>query len=283
MNMNVLNRSSRTEGLVDKTKNLFSRLTGRNGRSRRRRGDRVRRALTRAGTGLATTAALVAGYRYAFQPWHQTWGATTAEAEKPLPGDGLVPNPSYETTRAVTIEAPTEAVWPWLVQMGQGRGGFYSYDWLENLFGLDIHNTDHIVSEWQDLEPGDEVWLAPPTDYDGQAKMRVIHLEPRRSLVFGPAVDTAQDFEAASQTGAGTWAFVLEPIDDQTTRLIVRTRSRPWQAPRGVFYLYDPAHFLMERRMMLGIKGRAESSAQVRGEPPTEEREHAHEPAETDL
>jgi hypothetical protein len=215
-------------------------------------------ALTAGATALAAGATALAVYRYGVLPWHRTWGATDAETEMSLPGDGLVPRPAYETTRAVTIEAPPAAVWPWIVQMGQGRAGFYSYDWLENLFGLEIHNADRIHPEWQDLAPGDTVRLAPPDQYGGRAVMRVVHLDPNRALVFGPAVETLDDLEAAAKTGAGTWAFVLHRLEQNQTRLIVRTRSRPWTAPRLAFTLYDPTHFLMERKMLLGIKERAE-------------------------
>ncbi|HKL88868.1 MAG TPA: hypothetical protein VJ884_07665 [Salinibacter sp.] len=247
---------------------------------RETRRQRIRGQLGQVATGIATTAATLATYRFVIQPWHQTWGATKAEVEKSLPGDGLVPAPSYTTTRAITINASPEDVWPWLAQMGQGRGGFYSYAWLENLFGLDIHNADHVVSDWQDLEPGDTVRLAPSDQYEGRAKMRVVHLEPHRAIVFGPAVDTAAEFEDASRTGAGTWAFVLESMEEGAkTRLLVRTRSRPWKAPRSVFYLYDPAHFIMERRMLLGIKRRAEMKTRRRTVGPSGDGERVPEPA----
>jgi len=261
--MNIPGFSSQKKSFLARSRQALGRALRTVTQSRREaRRQRVRRQL---GTGLATTAAALVAYRFAFQPWHRNWGATAEEVEKPLPGDGLVPNPSYTTTRAITIDASPEEVWPWLAQMGQGRGGFYSYEWLENLFGLDIHNADHVVPEWQDLEPGDTVRLAPQGQYDGQARMRVVHLEPHRSIVFGPAADTAEEFAAASRTGAGTWAFVLESMDDgEKTRLVVRTRSRPWKAPRSVFYLYDPAHFIMERRMLLGIKRRAEMKTRRR-------------------
>jgi hypothetical protein len=270
--------SSQSQGVVARSKNALARTMKRLAGSGRN--DARRSRLERLGTGLAATAATVGAYRYIVQPWHKTWGATAVEAQKSLPGDGLVPAPSYQTTRALTIDAPPEAVWPWLVQMGQGRGGFYSYDWLENLFGLDIHTADRIVPEWQDLEPGDTVRLAPPDQYEGRAKMRVIDLHENRSLVFGPVVDSAEDFEAAARTGAGTWAFVLEPLNHGKTRLLVRTRSRPWQAPRAAFYLYDPAHFLMERKMMLGIKRRAEATPKEHGAPPRQDGQQARKSAE---
>ena len=280
--MDVPGFSSPNQSVLARSKNVIARTVGRlTGARRRSSRERLPESLARLGTGLAATAATVGAYRYVFQPWHQTWGATEIEVEKSLPGDGLVPNPSYETTRALTIDAPPEAVWPWVVQMGQGRGGFYSYEWLENLFGLDIHNTDQIVPEWQDLEPGDTVRLAPPDQYEDRAKMRVVHLEPNRALVFGPVVDSAEDFEAAARTGAGTWAFVLEPMNRGKTRLLVRTRSRPWRAPRPVFFAYDPAHFLMERKMMLGIKRRAEAAPKEQGAPPREDGQQARKSAET--
>jgi len=252
--------SSRSPSVVDRTRHTLTKALqalplgpDRSPQARRRE------RLTRLGAGLAATAVGLGAYRFGVQPWHRTWGATDAEVEMSLPGDGLVPHPSYTTTRAITIDAPAEAVWPWIVQMGQGRAGFYSYDWLENLFGLEIHNVDRVVPEWQDLEAGDTVRLAPRDQYGGRAQMRVVHLDPNRALVFGPVVDTPEDLDAASRTGAGTWAFVLSPLDGTQTRLIIRTRSRPWQAPRIVFSLYDPAHFLMERKMLLGIKDRAEA------------------------
>lgn len=213
--------------------------------------------------GLATTAAGLAAYRFVVQPWHQTWGATRPEVDRRLPGDEFVKDPSYETTRAITIGAPPVEVWPWIVQLGQDRAGFYSYDWLENLFGLDIHNADHIVPEWQELHAGDIVRLGPPDKYDGAARVRVLEIERNRTLVLGPVDETEEDRKMTEHTGGGTWAFLLEPTEEGTTRLIVRTRSHPWKAPRTAFYLYDPAHFIMERKMLLGIKERAESARQV--------------------
>jgi len=199
--------------------------------------------------GLAAGAALAA-YGLLLRPWHTRWGTTDAEAEAPLPGDALFSDRPTVSTRAVTIAAPPRAVWPWLVQIGQGRGGFYSYDRLENLFGLRIHSADRIEPEHQTLAVGDfiasapEHWEAGP---DGERPgWHVAAVEPPRLL----ALD-----------GWGT--FVLRPLPGNRTRLLVRTRP---EASDGLlsrlsnYLLLEPAHFVMERKMLLGIKERAETA-----------------------
>jgi hypothetical protein len=182
------------------------------------------------------------------RPWHSRWGSTDAELRAALPGDDLVPNPHYTIQHAVTIRATPETIWPWLVQLGQDRGGFYSYDWLERLVGDDIRNADRIHPEWQTLKTGDLVRATQP-DYLGgvfgsNLGWRVTRLEPERVLVLG-----------------GWGAFVLEPLSDSTTRLIVRTRGAGKPnvalAPVGLL-VFEPAHFIMQRRMLLGIQDRAE-------------------------
>lgn len=137
------------------------------------------------------------------------------EVRRPLPGDDLVPDPVFQSTRAVTIEAPVSAVWPWLVQLGYGRGGFYSYDWLENLVvrlmgtRARYQSVDRIVPEIQNIEAGDFILAAPPGLLRGRvadkARWRVAAIDPGRALVL-----------------EGWGAFVLEPIDERRTRLIVR-------------------------------------------------------------
>jgi len=199
-------------------------------------------------TGAAAIGAVVVLYRWALQPWQRTWGTTRSEARRPLPGDAIVPKANYETTRAITIDAPGDAVWPWLVQLGQGRGGFYSYDWLENVLGLDIHSSDQVVSEWQNVELGNPVRMAPPDRFNGTARMDIALIEPERALVLRSPAEAPAD-QAAS------WTFVLDPVDDATTRLIVRTRMMTTPVMRAVL---DPAHFVMERKMLHGIKQRAE-------------------------
>jgi hypothetical protein len=203
-------------------------------------------------TALLLTGALLLVYHRFVRPWHLEWGATDAEMDRRLPGDDLVPTASSETTRAVTIEAPCDEVWPWLVQLGQGRGGFYSYSWLENLAGADIHNVDRVVPELQGLEVGDTIRMATE-DYWLQSPlttMTVERIDPGRTLVL-------QGYDG------GTWTFHLDSIDEKTTRFVVRGRTPANQSvvDRTVRYLvYELPHFVMERGMMRGIKARAERS-----------------------
>lgn len=183
------------------------------------------------------------------------WGTTDQESDAPLPGDSLIGTADLTATRAVSINARSDQVWPWLAQLGQGRGGFYSYDALENLVGCDIHSADRIVARWQDIELGDEVRLAP------QVALHVAALDRGRSVVLrgGIPIGTIPppyDF---------TWAFVLENKPNDTTRLLVRERyayTQPW-AP----LIVEPAEaisFVMSQKMLRGIKNRAERAATQR-------------------
>lgn len=190
------------------------------------------------------------GYAYLIRPRILRWGADSEESSAALPGDELITKPMTQTTRAITIHAPINQVWPWLVQPGQGRGGFYSYDWLENIFQMDIHNADRILPEYQDLAEGD---LIPFWQGTGVTVRQVL---PPRLLVLAGSFDPRN-----AETG-GTWTFILKEIDDQKCRLIVRTRVAEF-APRWLsqffsFKILEPAHFMMERGMLLGIKRRAE-------------------------
>ena len=190
-------------------------------------------------------------------------GATDEEVRKSLPGDELVPHPSLESTRALTIQAPVKEVWRWLVQLGQDRGGFYSYDRLENLAGADIHNVERIVPEMQHLKVGDFVPMAPVEWSVPTGGFTVVRIEPEQAIVWrqGWPEDLENLRSPSDAPGRGTWAFVLEKVDEGTTRLILRERSGHKPHMRDVVFNYlfmERQHFIMERRMLKGIKERAE-------------------------
>lgn len=215
--------------------------------------------------GAAAATATLAAFDLALRPWFMRWGATDEERARTWPGDELCPDAASVANRGVTIHAPMDEVWPWLVQIGQDRGGFYSYSWLENLAGARIHNADHLL----DVPPwkvGDTMWMTPPERYGGHGCVKVARVEPGRALVLV----SPEDFDLLQDTGLaaeGTWAFILSPVDKKITRLIVRSRSGP-QASPGRILLFDPIHFVMERKMMLGIRDRAEAARSGRrGQP----------------
>jgi hypothetical protein len=203
---------------------------------------------------LAATAA--AAYPQRVRPWHLRWGATEAETGRPLPGDALITAPISVSTRAITIQAPVERVWPWVVQMGQERGGLYSYEFLENLVGSDIHNADRVVPAWQTRRVGEEFRLAS-AERNPPATLVVAGVEPPRLLLLrSPNVGGTA---SAPPTEYGyTWAFVLEPAESEATRFIARSR---YQGPRPVVLLMELAQFVMERATLRGLKRRAERPA----------------------
>ena len=210
-------------------------------------GCRLRRAAGIA-AGCAALAASIEVATYPFwRTWCLRWGATDDEVSRTMPGDDLLADPDLLTTRAVTVAAPPSAIWPWLVQMGPGRGGAYTYDWIENLFGLGMHSADEILPQYQDLRVGDAQRLGAsgPT-------LRVAILEPEQSMVL------------RSDDGNWVWAFQLVPAATGT-RLISRNRIATPGAARllRAFYTYlmEPGSLVMERKMLLGIKARAERLA----------------------
>ena len=209
-------------------------------------------ALRRAAIG-AGAAALV--YRVAVHERLARWGATREEWEGALPGDAVVPVASHQSTRAVEIDAEPSEVWPWLVQLGQGRGGLYSYDWLENLFRLDIHSADRILEEYQGLSVGDTVALAP----SGEGPI-VRELDPQKLMLLEATMPP------------WTWLFALRSCGGGGTRLVVRNRvSTTGSNPlvRLSYVALGPVVFVMERKMLLGIKERAERlHAQADRRPP---------------
>lgn len=207
--------------------------------------------------GLALGAATIAYARYV-RPRHLRWGATDEEVNGVWPGDEVSPGATSICTHAITINAPKDKVWPWIVQIGQDRAGFYSYSWLENLAGADIHNLDRIVPEYQNRKVGDTVWLAPKHRYAGEARQVVARLDEGEAMVLVSPEDYDKLFEGG--LAKGSWAFILQAINDNTTRFIIRGRGRPlgWLAEAFDKTVFEPAHFIMERRMMLSIKELAE-------------------------
>ena len=200
-------------------------------------------------------AFLGAVYWTTVRPRMLNWGATPAEVNRSLPGDDLLPDAGAESTMAITVDAPPDAIWPWLRQLGQEQGGFYSYQWAENLVGLDIHNADRIVPEWQDLEVGDTVRLGR-ADWFPDATLEVAAFDPEASLVLRTPDDPTW----------WVWAFVLEPIDETTTRLLVRSRIRLPENPVvriASLVALDPVSSLMTYGMLQGIRSRAERLART--------------------
>ena len=169
-----------------------------------------------------------------------TWGATSEEARSRLPGDDLLEEADGVSTRAITINAPVAAVWPWVAQMGPSpRGGAYTYDWIENLVGLDMHSVDRLLPEFQHPQVGDTIALGPN-------RMRIERVAPERVLAW------------RSEDGNWVWTFVLAESGG-TTRLISRNRFRlPTLAARLGMLPMEPGSLIMERRMLRGIKERAE-------------------------
>ena len=197
---------------------------------------------------LMAAVGVAALYRSEVRPRIYTWGARHNEIEAVMPGDELVSSDTPRTTRAITIDAPVEAVWPWLAQIGEDRGGFYSYSVLERAVGARIHNADSVHPEWQRLKVGDTIWLAQR--YGPTARQVVAAVQPRSHVVL----TSAEDFDRLQQgeKARGAWTFCLRR-DDGRTRLLVRGSG----GAVGHF-VFDIAHFVMEQKMLRGICARAE-------------------------
>jgi hypothetical protein len=195
-----------------------------------------------ASVGAVTGAALL--YRGFLRGPILNWGATTAEAGERLPGDDLLEDADGVATRAITVDAPPRAVWPWIAQMGPSpRGGAYTYDWIENLLGLNMHSVDRVLPEFQHPQVGDGFGYGPN-------KMSFKRVEPEHVL----AVQSAD--------GNWVWTFVVERRDGGKSRLISRNRFRlPRLRDKIGMIPMEPASLVMERKMLRGIKQRAERLA----------------------
>ncbi len=199
----------------------------------------------RAAIAVAGTAVAGAVYQRVLRERVKTFGASDEEASARLPGDELLVAPDEVTTRAISINAPSEAVWPWLAQMGPApRGGAYTYDWIENLMGLGMHSSDTVLAEYQDPRVGDSVSY-------GSNVMRIASLEPGHHLCW------------LSTDGRWLWTFALRERE-RTTRLLSRNAFRfPGLAMRVGAVPMELGSLVMERRMLAGIRDRAESLART--------------------
>ncbi len=178
-------------------------------------------------------------------PWMDRWGATDEEIMAAYPGDELVPEPASFVNRAITIHAPAELIYPWIVQLDAMKGGWYSYTWLEGMMGCKMVNADSIHAEWQNLQVGDKVHMCP--EGSGPPPYIVAQIHPNQAIVLGHQDD-------------GEWVdlyqFVIIPQENGTTRLILRTCT---MMVGGIWTVIHPGTFIMERGMLRGIKERAEN------------------------
>ena len=198
------------------------------------------------GLGVALAAVVVA-YVLWLRPWQVRWGATDAELERGMPGDDIIKNPIHVTTRAITIRARPDEIWPWLVQMGYQRGGMYSYDWIDRVMGvLDRPSADRVIPEFQHLEVGDVIPLGTEPSWP------VAAIETNRSLLVDirwPGMHY-------------TWSWGLYELDERQTRLVLRIHTlltKRWFIP--LFHIADFGSFLMTRKHLLGVRDRAEALA----------------------
>jgi hypothetical protein len=185
-------------------------------------------------------------YWFPIRRWMSRWGATPSDLARLMAGDGLLVDATYSGTMAVIVNAPPQHIWPWLVQMGYQRGGLYSYDWLDRLVGyLDRPSATRILPEFQHLAVGDEIPLGRGPSWP------VAAIEPRRALVLDMRNMGGFDW---------VWQFGLYPVDEKRTRLVSRSRVRSQTVWARLFtYAIEPAGFVMTRRMLLGLKQRAEA------------------------
>lgn len=191
------------------------------------------------------------------RPWYMHWGASESEIQMALPGDEIVLEPRSSSTRAITIQAPVEQVWPWIVQMGYQRAGWYAYDWIERILGYaefvdGDHSANRIVPELQDVEVGETMYWRP------QISQRVALVEIDQTLLLQTGEPTGVEADPENYSYS-SWVFYLQRMDATTTRLIVRYRSDYAGAPNWLRNtLNEPWHFIMEQKMMRGIRSRAE-------------------------
>ena len=215
------------------------------------------RFLRRLGILVIALCFIFTGFLALVRPWYLSWGSTEEEQRMRLPGDDIVAHAGAQNTRAITIHAHVDRVWPWLAQLGQDRAGFYSFELLENIVGCEMPTSDSLHPELQGWKIGDKLWMYPPHKAGGAAFATLRVHEPGRALGFatrtvGTTLDEPED---------GSWSFVLRPIDASTTRLLIRGRMPAERSVAGLVFdraIFEPVHYVMERRMMLGLAAASE-------------------------
>ena len=217
----------------------------------------MRAIWTKLALVMLALVAVVMIYTLMVRPWMLNWGATAEEQFRALPGDEIVAFPAKTTTRALTIEASADRAFPWLAQLGQNRGGFYSFELLEDLVGCEMPRAETLLPGAQEWLPGDQLWMYPYYKLDGAGGAPLVDFIPGRALAFATwNPGTPHDLPPE-----GSWAFVIEPVDDSTSRFLVRGRGAEIGSVSGLLFdrvAFEPIHFIMERRMMEGIERLAE-------------------------
>jgi hypothetical protein len=195
---------------------------------------------------LLVILALAVLYWFPIRRWMSRWGATPSDLSRVMAGDSLLVDWTYTGTMAIIVDAPPADIWHWLVQIGYQRGGLYSYDWLDRLFGfLDRPSATRILPEFQDLAVGDAIPIGQGPSWP------VAVVEPRRALVLDMRNMGGFDW---------VWQFGLYPVDEKRTQLVTRSRVRAQKAWAWLLtHAIEPAGFIMTRRMLLGVKERAEA------------------------
>jgi len=213
--------------------------------------------------GLEGILIIIAAYlTLFFKPLRDRWGLSQKEANTTFPGDHLVPQPRSEFVHAIEINAPASCVWPWIAQIGQGRGGFYSYEALENLFGLQIYNSDKILPEFQQPKIGDLIPFGPKDAYPivicehGKAMAIENWYDLSKNSVYNQALESPMNYLHLS------WLWMVEPLDEYSSRFISRNRVDYSPSLKNSLLfgaLGEPVVFAMDRKMCYGIKRRAEN------------------------
>jgi hypothetical protein len=188
------------------------------------------------------------------------WGLTPELTARSYPGDVLVPEPTWSWTHGIEVSAPSSSVWPWIAQIGANRGGFYSYQWLENLVGCNVQNATHVHPEWE-AEVGQKLKLHPDP---AAPQLEIVAVERGQCIVASGPLD-AEARAAGKPWTAASWLFFIEPLGERRCRVISRYRAACSDdlATRLAFgpTLVEPVGFAMDRRMLLGIKQRAERTS----------------------